>query len=287
MSPGKISKHEGGRVRADSPSQSRAGARRLPKKANWSAWRGESMVLLRDAVALSLDFEPETVTLEHRDFAQRLKVAVAHFRERRILKLNIQDRSSLHTPLTPVWVPHFAAWAKSKPKWHLPPELQAVAQQRLSASDKGAVSAGQRRAAQAKTWQEAVRHLADELHMEDVKAGREASLKEIAERTAAGAAKHSIAGPRGELSAENILRAALAGGRWTRPKPKKAGAKKVVVQKAAARKSAVKKAVTKKTAAKKAAPKKADVKKAGVKKAAEKNTPARQRKTATKGARGR
>jgi hypothetical protein len=195
---------------------------RLPKKANWAAWSNSHMLKLRDAVALSLDFEPDSVSMEHREFATRLKVAVAHFRSRRILKLNMRTSSlaSQHA-LTEVWVPHFAAWARVKPKWHLPPELAAIAQPRLSAAAREQAGSDQRRVARAGGWQEAVRQLASEMHLEDLKAGLLSSTKEIAERVAVAAAKLSIIGPRGELSAQNILRAALHGGRWTRPKAAK------------------------------------------------------------------
>jgi len=181
------------------------------------------MLKLRDAVALSLDFEPDSVSVEHHEFAHRLKVAVAHFRDRRILKLNMQTPTSNMQPaLTQVWVPHFAAWARVKPKWHLPPELAAIAQPRLSAPARLQASAAQRRAVLAGSWQEAVRELANELHLQDLRAGTHSSTRAIAERVAVAAAKLSIRGPRGELSAQNILRAALQGDKWKRPKPKQA-----------------------------------------------------------------
>lgn len=181
------------------------------------------MLKLRDAVALSLDFEPDSVSVEHHEFAHRLKVAVAHFRDRRILKLNMQTPTSNMQPaLAQVWVPHFAAWARVKPKWHLPPELAAIAQPRLSAPARLQASAAQRRAVLAGSWQEAVRELAGELHLQDLQAGTRSSTRAIAERVAVAAARLSIRGPRGELSAQNILRAALQGDKWKRPKPRKA-----------------------------------------------------------------
>ena len=180
------------------------------------------MLPLRDAVALSLDFEPSSVTLEHREFATRLKVAVAHFRSRRLLKLNMQARSSAVPPaLAQVWVPHFAAWARAKAKWHLPHELATIAQTKLSAPSSNGDGAAQRRALQADSWQEAVRGLADEMHLRDQKTGLFSSTSKIAERVATAAAMHGIRGPRGELSAQNILRAALQGGRWQRPKTRR------------------------------------------------------------------
>ncbi|HEY4372475.1 MAG TPA: hypothetical protein VGN52_11175 [Burkholderiales bacterium] len=191
------------------------GAQRPPKKANWSAWRHSAMLPLRDAVALSLGLEPASVSLEHRDFALRLKLAVAHFRARRLLRVNMQERAA-QPALSLVWVPHFAAWARQRPKWSLPPEMAAIAQARLSASDGGS-DAAQRRALRARNWQEAMRAMADELHQRDLAAGEWCSLTEMARRLALEAARHNIHGARGELSEGNILRAALSGGQWQRP----------------------------------------------------------------------
>lgn len=240
------------------------------------------MLKLRDAVALSLDFEPDSVSMEHREFASRLKVAVAHFRSRRILKLNMRTSSlaSQHA-LTEVWVPHFAAWAKFKPKWHLPPELVAIAQPRLSAAARKPAGSDQRRAVKAGGWQEAVRELASEMHLQDLKAGVLSSTKEIAERVAVAAAKLSITGPRGELSALNILRAALQGGKWKRPKaakPKasqKAAAKAAGKVKPSAKAKAVAKAVTASTAKKPARKAPGTAAKAGAKAAGKTKAAAR------------
>jgi hypothetical protein len=203
------------------PAAKRKTRQKLPKKANWVAWRAIHMMPLRDAVALSLDFEPSTVTVEHGEFADRLKIAVAQFRSQRILKLNIQSRS-LSTPpaLSPVWLPHFAAWAKVRPRWKLPAPLAGMAQAKLSAAAKSA-SPAQRHAAQVKSWQHAVRALADDICLKDQRAGIDSTIKDIARRVAVAAAKQSIRGPRGELTPENIQRAALQGGKWKRPALKK------------------------------------------------------------------
>ncbi len=196
--------------------------RRGPRKADWAVWRAMPMVLLRDAVALSLDFEPSSVTMEHLEFAGRLKIAIAQFRARRLLKINMREHV-IHPSLTQVWLPHFAAWARQKPKWALPPPLAEIAQAKLSFAVARAAGPSNRYALQAKSWQEAVRALADELHLQDQKAGTWSSNKNIAGRVAVEAIKHSIEGPRGPLSPENILRAALQGGKWKRPRPKARG----------------------------------------------------------------
>jgi hypothetical protein len=121
-----------------------------------------------------------------------------------------------------VWLPHFAAWAQTKPKWKIPAQLAHIAQAKLSAvAQEGGPL--QRRAAQAKSWQQAVRGLADAIHLRDQEAGMRASTKDIAERAALEAVKRDIRGPRGELTPQNILRAALQGGRWKRPRLKKNG----------------------------------------------------------------
>jgi len=180
------------------------------------------MLPLRDAVALSLDFEPSTVTVEHAEFANRLKIAVAHFRSKRLLKVNLQTRALTTQPaLSQVWLPHFAAWAKAKPKWEMPPGLARIAQAKLSAAAKTAAGPVQRRAIQTRSWQQAVRALADELHLRDQRAGVRSTTKDIALRAAIEAAKNSIHGPRGELTPQNILRAALQGGKWKRPRLKR------------------------------------------------------------------
>jgi hypothetical protein len=177
------------------PERGTAPRRRGPRKANWSVWRATPMVLLRDAVALSLDFEPSSVTMEHVEFAGRLKIAIAQFRARRLLKINVREHV-IHPSLTQVWLPHFAAWARQKPKWALPPPLAGIAQAKLSSAAARAAGPSNRYASQAESWQEAARALADELHLQDQNAGAWSSNKDIAGRVAVEAVKHSIEGPR-------------------------------------------------------------------------------------------
>ncbi|MBS0348955.1 MAG: hypothetical protein JSR69_21100 [Proteobacteria bacterium] len=66
-------------------------------------------------------------------------------------------------------------------------------------------------------WQDQVREIADELHRKDLKAGAWSSIEDISERVAAEAIKRGILGSRGKLTAANIRREALQGGRWKRP----------------------------------------------------------------------
>lgn len=195
------------------------------QRVNWADWRDAHMMPLRDAVALSLNFEPSTVTAEHREFAGRLKLAVAHYRSRRILRLNMQTRArSNHPALCPVWLPHFAAWAKGEPNWTLPATLADIAQVHLSSAAEPA-SPEQRRAITVAEWQRTVRALADELCLRNQRAGIYATKKTIAGRVAIEAAKQGLRGPRGELTPRNILRAALQGDKWQRPRLKKAARK--------------------------------------------------------------
>lgn len=67
-------------------------------------------------------------------------------------------------------------------------------------------------------WQGQCRAIADELHAKDVKAGAYSSTDDISHRVAEIAAERGIEGPQGRLSAANIKREALQGGRWIRKK---------------------------------------------------------------------
>lgn len=74
---------------------------------------------------------------------------------------------------------------------------------------------------QAVTWQEQCRAIADELHAKDVKAGAYSSMEDISQRVAKIADERGIEGVRGKLTANNIKREALQGGRWIRKEPPK------------------------------------------------------------------
>ncbi|MDC6177538.1 hypothetical protein [Ralstonia solanacearum] len=67
-------------------------------------------------------------------------------------------------------------------------------------------------------WLVKVREIADELDLRDAAAGAWSSNKDISERIAPIAIERGIKGPHGQLTASNILRMALQGGRWTRPR---------------------------------------------------------------------
>lgn len=67
-------------------------------------------------------------------------------------------------------------------------------------------------------WLVQVREIADELDLRDAAAGAWSSNKDISERIAPIAIERGIKGPHGQLTASNILRMALQGGRWTRPR---------------------------------------------------------------------
>lgn len=66
-------------------------------------------------------------------------------------------------------------------------------------------------------WQVQVREIADELHRKDQRAKVWSSIEDISERVATEAIERGILGPRGQLTAANIRRTALQGGRWKRP----------------------------------------------------------------------
>lgn len=80
-----------------------------------------------------------------------------------------------------------------------------------------------REAAGAAHWTVLARQIADELDRKDEKTGACSSLFDMAGRVAEIAAERKIAGPQGPLTRGNILREALQGGRWTRPRKAKTG----------------------------------------------------------------
>ncbi|MBM4181529.1 MAG: hypothetical protein FJ209_08275 [Betaproteobacteria bacterium] len=69
-------------------------------------------------------------------------------------------------------------------------------------------------------WKEECRKIADELDAQDAKAGAWSSNVDMSGRVAREAIKRCITGPNGQLTAANILREALQGGRWTRKRSK-------------------------------------------------------------------
>ncbi len=70
----------------------------------------------------------------------------------------------------------------------------------------------------AATWQDKARQIADELHRKDKAGGGYTTNRAMADRVASEAIKRGITGQYGQLTAGNILREALQGGRWKRPK---------------------------------------------------------------------
>ncbi|KGC58625.1 hypothetical protein [Burkholderia pseudomallei] len=69
-------------------------------------------------------------------------------------------------------------------------------------------------------WREVARRVADELHLSDVANGAYDSITNLAERVAKILKARGINGSRGPLNGSTVLREALQGGRWKRPKPK-------------------------------------------------------------------
>lgn len=66
-------------------------------------------------------------------------------------------------------------------------------------------------------WKDQARAIADELHRRDMVAGAWSSNSDIANRVAKECVQRGVLGPRGRLTANNILREALQGWRWKRP----------------------------------------------------------------------
>jgi len=72
-------------------------------------------------------------------------------------------------------------------------------------------------------WTVSARQIADDLHRKDAKGGVWSSLKDMGDRVAIIAAEKDIKGAQGPLTGANILREALQGGRWKRPRKAKTG----------------------------------------------------------------
>lgn len=76
---------------------------------------------------------------------------------------------------------------------------------------------------QVKDWHQKVRELADELDARDLAAGAESSKEDMSKRIAFLAEQRGISGAHGKLTAGNILREALQGGKWVRKRTGETG----------------------------------------------------------------
>jgi hypothetical protein len=67
-------------------------------------------------------------------------------------------------------------------------------------------------------WKDEARSEADKIHLASMASGYRLGVEDVAIRVAEKLAERGIESPRGELTAKNILREALQGERWKRPK---------------------------------------------------------------------
>ena len=119
-------------------------ARDLNRVPDWEEWRFIPDVQLWQAVALSLNVEPDKLGLRHPDGYQP---GVPMFNESsefdkrlRVLRANFDDRGKFPTKPThvePEWcsdirLDEFAAWVLNVTKWPIPDELAALAKQSIS-----------------------------------------------------------------------------------------------------------------------------------------------------------
>ena len=212
----------------------RGGITRLPRPAavapKWQEWRMEDFVAPWEAAALSLGLEPRSIAQrEKRDFRDDATCEDFWMRERIIKNA---DWAAVGRSMRGIRLPDFAAWAIRK-GMEIPDELRALAEgatppatqpldaapepQLFSADADQGEQEDRAQESSTGTWHDRVREVADELHRKDINAGAWSSNKDIAERVASEAIKRGIRGPTGQLTAGNILREALQGGRWKRP----------------------------------------------------------------------
>lgn len=207
-----------------------------PYQPKWERWLYVPRIELGKAIALTLDIDPACLSsgkhLIPDDFKTRLAVAIEHLQPGGVLSdfagearhdsivVTLQEVARLaqlcRWTLPPEFPRHIEQGAEAPPPATQP--LDAAPEPQLFSAD--ADQGEQEDRAQESstgTWHDRVREVADELHRKDINAGAWSSNKDIAERVASEAIKRGIRGPTGQLTAGNILREALQGGRWKRP----------------------------------------------------------------------
>ncbi|MFP4891955.1 hypothetical protein [Paraburkholderia sp. EG304] len=207
------------------------------RKPKWAKWRLIPEVEVWQAIALSLDIEPDKVTLnrqawmgarhpfaESEEFVDRLDVTCAnilntsHFPSGGALVMG--KRYSCGVRLA-----EFARFASEVAQWDVPDELRALAGNSSPAAQPESVSpsasahatAGNQSGAAlaAKSWQEQAREIADEFFARDTAAKCRDSLDGYSKRVMAEMQRRQIHGPRGRIdNHQTIKRDALQGDNW-------------------------------------------------------------------------
>lgn len=191
----------------------------------WGKWQLLDHTLLWKAACLAADIEPPADGLEIwyeaqlADFPERFQLVWQVINADRVLSrlatVNISGRM-LHQ----VDIGGFAQWAIAK-GLDIPDALRKrvpSSDEPTSALPKIAVASTPSAAEPAqRSWQDEARIEADKAHLEATRLGYELTNKQISEKVSAALRARGIQSSRGILTAPNILREVLQGGRWRRP----------------------------------------------------------------------
>lgn len=182
----------------------------------WEYWvRKMRRLTVVQAVRLMAGLDPETfssLALSKND-----KAGSAKLQARRLEQLAKSHEKSEDTPAG------WCAWTLSLSEPVHGPFREAVEQSTKSACADNVKS--ERPAASDQDWKSKVKAIADEFDANDAKVGAWSSIDDMAHRVAREAGERGIVGAHGQLTAANIRREALQGGRWQRKRQRNDGGK--------------------------------------------------------------
>ena len=98
---------------------------RKPEPINWAHWQKMPIVKLEEAVALSLNINPEFVIQVDEAMIRRMKIVLSNVDSGHLI---LNQRYSENQPKSPTSLAKFAAWAVKIELPNLPPELVALAE---------------------------------------------------------------------------------------------------------------------------------------------------------------
>lgn len=170
---------------------------------NWNYWASLKTIEPRQAAILAHSIDPikwEDGTFENGQWPDSLKTKIQY------LHVWLSDRADSYTLPSLV-----AALGEGSTPCGM---KEAIQVRKVDATQQAAPAAqdGQNSA----NWKDQVREIADELDAKDKANGVESSVRDMSGRVARTAIDRGIKGPQGQLTAGNILREALQGGRWSR-----------------------------------------------------------------------
>jgi len=205
------------------------------RQPRWKKWRLMPEVDIWQAVALSLNIEPEKVqTSDHAwmgarfpfnegdEFDDRLNITLAY----------ASNRAHFPTPcrlnmgggyLCGIRLSEFAEWAVSVAEWkNLPPELTAMAiKPDVSPAKAQSAQINHDSVPSSNDWRDKARAIADSLFDRDTANKCRDSLAGYSRRVMDEMQMKEIHGPRGRIDNHNtIQREALQGDKWWAKKPK-------------------------------------------------------------------